>query len=141
MTPELAALLAAGATTVVSAAATDAWGLARAGFGRLLGRGDAGRESAEITRLDALAAAVEQAPVEERDDVRQRRRNGWLVRLGDLVEDDPAAVQELHGLVEELTPRLPQARWVQHNTARDHGQVFAALGGNVIVHQTPPGGA
>ena len=38
MTPELAALLAAGATTVVSAAATDAWALARAGFGRLLGR-------------------------------------------------------------------------------------------------------
>jgi hypothetical protein len=28
---------------------------------------------------------------------------------------------------------------VQHNTARDHGQVFASLGGNVIVHQTPPG--
>ena len=140
MTPELAALLAAGATTVVTAAATDAWALARAGFGRLLGRGDARRESAEIARLDALAEAIEQAPVEERDELRQRLQNGWLVRLGDLVEDDPAAAQELHGLVEELATQLPEATWVQHNTARDHGQVFASLGGNVIVHQTSPGG-
>jgi hypothetical protein len=138
MTPELAALLAAGATTVVSAAATDAWRLARSGFGRLLGRGDARRESAEIARLDVLAEAIEQAPADERDELRQRLRDGWLVRLGDLVEDDPAAAQELHGLVEALAPQLPESKWVQHNTARDHGQVFASLGGNVIVHQTPP---
>jgi hypothetical protein len=62
VTPEILALLTTGASTLVAAAATDAWKVARPGFLRLLGRGDSQRETETARRLDTLATVVEHAP-------------------------------------------------------------------------------
>jgi hypothetical protein len=134
------ALLSTGATTLAAAAATDAWALARAGFTRLLGRGDATSEAVAASRLDALDAAVQQAPADLQPQVRREQQAAWLVRLSDLVEEHPELVDDLQAVVAEVSAELPaeQQIWVQHNIARDHGQVFAAQGGNVIIHQAPP---
>jgi len=140
MTDEVMALLSTGATTLAAAAATDAWAVARAGFLRLFGRGDARREADAARRLDALATAVRQAPAETRDQLLRDQQADWRVRLKDLVDDDPIVIAELQTLVAELAAQLPEEQqvWVQHNTATGQGQVFAAQGGDVIVYQAPP---
>lgn len=141
MTPEIEAILASGATILVNAVATDAWKATRAGFTRLFGRGEPARETATERRLDALVAAVDQGEPERRAELRDRERAQWLVRLTDLVEDDPAAIGDLRSLVERLAAQLPpqQQSMVQTNIARDNAQVFAAQGGGTInVHNGHP---
>jgi hypothetical protein len=138
MTPEIEAILASGATILVTAAATDAWKATRAGFIRLFGRGEPAQEATMERRLDALAATVDQTAPDHRADIRDQERARWLVRLTDLVEDDPSALGELQSLVEQLAAQLPpqQQTWVQSNIARDSAQLFAAQGGGTInVHQ------
>src|SRR5688500_14635750 len=51
MTPEIEAIVAAGASTLVTAVATDAWKLARAGFTRVFGRNEVAQEAATERRL------------------------------------------------------------------------------------------
>jgi hypothetical protein len=130
----LAQLAISGATTLVGAAATDAWRHAREGFARLLGRGDRDREAVAEQRLQALAAKVEGAPLGERAELRERLVPAWQTRLADLLEEDPAAAELLSGLVDELQAALPEERqqWIQTIITRDHSTAYAALGGNVI---------
>jgi hypothetical protein len=133
----LAQLAASGATTLVGAAATDAWQYGRDGFARLLGRGHQDREAVAERRLQALAAEVERAPVGERAELRQRLLPAWQTRLADLLEEDPAVAELLRGLVDELRERLPsvQQQWVQHVTASADGAVAqGVMFGNIINH-------
>jgi hypothetical protein len=134
MTPEIEAILASGATILVNAVATDAWKATRAGFTKLFGRSAPAQEAATERRLDALAASVDQTPADQHADVRDRERQRWLVRLTDLVEDDPSAIDDLRSLVEQLTPQLPpqQQTWVQNNIAGGNAQLFAVQGDGTI---------
>ncbi|MEV1111255.1 hypothetical protein AB0I95_21860 [Micromonospora sp. NPDC049751] len=99
-------LAAAGGTTLVSAAATDAWQAARTGFVRLFERGDGNRRRLAESRLDATAAAIGQTGDAEGDIVRKAQSAAWQTRLADLLEEDPAAAAELRALIEHLVSVL-----------------------------------
>lgn len=134
----LEALALTGATTVVAAMATDAWQATRTGAARIFRHGGPARQEATAARLEADAALVARAADA------QRARLGliprWQLELEELLRDHGDAAGEVQALVHEVRSLLPgtQETWVQNNIARDHGQVFASLGGNVIVHQGPP---
>jgi hypothetical protein len=130
-----------GAATLVQAAATEAWELARSGFARLLGRGDQEREAIVARRLDALASEVEQSPIEQRDELRQRLLPAWQTRLADLIEENPAAADALRNLRDELLTRLPasQQQWVQNITASAPGATAqGVMFGNIVNHPALP---
>jgi dsRNA-specific ribonuclease len=134
----LVQLATSGATTLIGAAATDAWQQARAGFARLLGRGDADKQALAARRLDALTAAVSEAA--EPDKVREQMLPVWQTRLTDLLEEDPAAADLLRALRDELQERLPapQQQWVQNVTASAPGAVAqGVVFGNI--HNHPAG--
>jgi hypothetical protein len=54
-------LLASLAGRTVVAAVTDAWGMAKRGFARLLGRGDAGRKELAERRLEQTGSSMARA--------------------------------------------------------------------------------
>ena len=123
-----------GASTIVAAMATSAWQVARDGVVRLFhGRGHAlpGIEA----QLDGDAAVVERD--EDADGVREDLAGAWKRRLAALLDEHPEAGEDLRALVEQVIGRLPQAQQgpVQANIATQGGQVFAAQGGNVVVHR------
>jgi hypothetical protein len=133
------ALALTGATTVAAAMATDAWHTARAGTARLFHRGGQARKKAIEDQLEAGAMLVARAP--DADRARCGLVPLWQLELEQLLRDYPGAAGELQALVDQVQAALPETRktWVQTNIARDNGRVFAAQGGNVIVHQVPPG--
>jgi hypothetical protein len=135
----LAALAAAGGSALVGAAATDAWLTARDGVLALFGRGGDRRREVAAERLTADAAQIEAAPEAERDEARARILPGWQTRLADLLEEYPEAREELTVWVQRVRDQLPaeQVVWVQNNTARGHGTVFAVQHGSQHIHQTP----
>lgn len=132
-------LILAGGTTVVGAMATDSWAVARGGIARLFRRRGQEQQSAIEAQLDNHLALVERAGDAER--VRQSLLPVWVLELESLLDEHPDAVGELQELVREIRDHLSedQRAWVQNNVAKDGGQVFAVQGGNVIVHQAPPG--
>ncbi|WP_411118352.1 hypothetical protein [Streptomyces sp. 058-1L] len=104
----LIAIAAAGGTAVVQAAGTDAWNGIREGFARLFGRGEPGREQAELERLDQTRSALEAAGDGEgaqRVQIAQVAR--WQTRLETLLEELPAAEQQL--VVAELQALVARA--------------------------------
>ncbi|MGN9805598.1 hypothetical protein [Micromonospora sp. L32] len=133
-------LATSAATTLVAAAATDAWRSARSGFARLLGRGDPHAEEVAGRRLDALADEVVDAPADQREEVRQQALATWQVRLSDLLEERPEDAEPMLVLLEEVQTRLPpvQQQGVQHITAAAPGS-FAqgVMFGNVVNHPVP----
>lgn len=134
MADEVMALAMTGASTIVAAMATSAWQVARDGVVRLFhGRGHAlpGIEG----QLDGDAAIVERD--ENADGVREDLAGSWKWRLTALLNEHPEAKEDLRALVEQVAGQLPQAQqgWVQTNIARQGGQVFAAQGGNVVIHR------
>lgn len=146
MDPEIAGLLASGALSLVTAAATRAgngvWDLVGPKLARLFGRGNADQEAAALKRLNKTAAALEQATDADRDRIRDQQRDAWRTRLEDFLDEYPEDEAQLKDLLEELTTKLPaeQASYVQYNTANNHSQAFGAQGpgSQVIVHQQPP---
>ncbi|MFF7122685.1 MULTISPECIES: hypothetical protein [unclassified Streptomyces] len=132
-------LILAGGTTVVGAMATDSWTVARGGIAKLFGRRGEGRQAAIEAQLDNNAALVVRADDAER--VRQSLLPVWQLELESLLGEHPDAAGELRELIDEIRRQLPETQraWVQNNVAKDGGQVFAVQGGNVVVHQAPPG--
>jgi hypothetical protein len=110
----LVQLATSGATTLVTAAATELWKDTRQGFLRMLGRGDPQREELAGQRLDALAEAVQQAPEPQRDAVRRQQAQMWQTRLADLLQEDPEMAQGLRELTKSLQQRQPAGsqQWV-----------------------------
>jgi len=104
----VAGLLLLAGQTIVAAAATDAWGLCKRGFARLLGRGDPTEQKLEATR--------EQLAGSDSDQVKAAEAVAWKTRLEALLEDDPGAEAQLRALVEEVRAQLP----AQAVTASDH---------------------
>lgn len=142
MEPLLVQLIISGATTLISAAATDLWKDARAGFARLFGRGDADREKLASHDLDELTAMVEASPPAERDSARKALLPLWEKRLNDLLSEDPSATDGLRQLCDQLQARLaaPQQQWVQNITASGQAsRAFGVMGGGRLdVHEAPP---
>ncbi|MER6112569.1 hypothetical protein [Streptomyces hirsutus] len=133
----LAAVAAAGSTALVGAMATDAWQVTREGAARLFRR-EAGRAEPRpglVVQLDADAALVARA--EDAEPARQSLVPGWRLRLEEFLRADPEAADGLRELTERTLAALPRTEqhWVQHVNAHDRSQVFAAQGGNVIVHR------
>ncbi|MET9494222.1 hypothetical protein [Streptomyces sp. NPDC006552] len=128
-----------GATTVVAAMATDGWSTARARMAGLFHRADDVQQAAVAAQLDGHAALV--ANSDDAEAVRQDLVPVWRLQLAALLRQHPDAAEEIQLLVREIQEQLPSAQQVwqqrQTNIARDHGKVFAALGGNVIVHHGP----
>jgi hypothetical protein len=139
MPDELTVLAMTGATTIVAAMATSAWQSARSGVQRLFRHGGKQVQAAVSSELDGHAALVARA--EDSELARRGLAAAWQVRLADLLRQHPETTQELRLLVDRIGAELPRAEqaWVQTNIARDGGRIFAAQGGDVIVHQAPPG--
>ncbi|MFJ8769777.1 hypothetical protein [Streptomyces clavifer] len=104
----LVAVAAAGGGAIVQAAGTDAWNGIRGGFARLFGRGEAGREQAELERLDqtrAVLEAAQEGDEAQRVEIAQVAR--WQTRLETLLEELPEAEQRQ--VVAELQALVAQA--------------------------------
>ncbi|MFJ3725495.1 hypothetical protein ACIPYQ_23390 [Streptomyces sp. NPDC090045] len=96
----LSAVAAAGATAVVQAAGTDAWGGLRQRVARLLGRADSRRERAELERLDRTADLLTAAGLTEAEYVREGQEITWQGRFEALLESLDAGERE--GVAAEL---------------------------------------
>jgi hypothetical protein len=132
----LETLVVAGASALIGAIATDAWQTARSGFAKLLGRGDRQKQELADRRLDEAAAQVAQAGHDNQDRVRGELLAAWQVRLQDLLEEHPDAMDELRILTAQVQAQLPAAQqaWVQHNLASGHGTVYGVQAGDQHIH-------
>jgi hypothetical protein len=141
MPEPVAVLVMAAATTFVAAMATSAWQDIRTGIVHLFRRTAQTQQTAIAAQLDGHAVLVTEAKDPER--VRQGLVPAWQFQIEALLREDPGSEEDLRVLVERAGLLLPpvQRTWVQTNVARDGGQVFAAQGGSVIVHQAQPGHA
>lgn len=126
-----------GVAVVVNAMATDAWPLAREGVVRLFRKRGEEEQGAIATRLDEDANLVAKSDSATAAELRSSLVPQWRLRLRLLLEQNPDIAEELRALEKEIRKGLTQVnpQWNQHNTARDRGQVFGALNGNIIVHQ------
>ncbi|MEU3921616.1 hypothetical protein [Streptomyces sp. NPDC029004] len=137
-TDPLTTLALTGAHTIVAAMATNAWESAQAAAARLFHRRGHALEAVEA-QLAGDAALVEED--EDADTVRGELVGPWRRRLAALLREHPEAEDDLRAMVEEVCHELPQQQqsWVQNNTARDGGQLFAVQGGGSIhVSQVSP---
>lgn len=142
MSAELVELAGAAATSLVKAAATEAWGPAKAGFLKLFRRG--GHPDVAERRLDATSGEIEKAAAADREHVRGALATSWQTRLADLLEEHPEAAEELRLLVRSLAAADAGAA-VQNTTtitANDHATVNVAHGGtiNATVNHGPADG-
>ncbi|MEU7584349.1 hypothetical protein AB0B50_42980 [Streptomyces sp. NPDC041068] len=128
----MTALAVAGSTAVVQAAGTDAWAGVRRAVAHWFGRGDEGRERAELARLDRteahLVGSVGELGRRLRDVEGDCRRNRFEIALED--PDEGVRLElgaELESLVTELRELLarcaPPAR-----QANAYGAGAAAVG-------------
>lgn len=110
MLPEaLTALAAAGGTTLVQAAGSDAWEGLRGGLARWFGHGDTTRERGELERLDRSAAelaAATSAGAGATELARARQVTAWATRIETRLEGldgerRDMVVAELRQLLEE----------------------------------------
>ncbi|WP_406291605.1 hypothetical protein [Streptomyces sp. NBC_00624] len=111
----LIALAGAGGGAIVQAAGTDAWNGIRGGVARLFGRGESGREQAELERLDRTRAVLEAAQDgNETERVQIAQAAVWQTRLETLLEELPETerqqvVAELKALVAQASAQTPEA--------------------------------
>jgi len=124
MDPAALAMLAA--QTVVAAASTDAWALAKRGVARLLGHGDPERERLAEQRLDQTRDQLRAAPGQELDRARGQQEAAWQARLADLLQEHPDTAGGLQVLVDQIRAELPATVVA----AADHS---VAAGGDVNI--------
>ncbi|MGW1713092.1 hypothetical protein [Streptomyces sp. NPDC002156] len=82
----LAALAAAGGTSVVQSAGSDAWDGLRGRLASWFARGDGERERGELERLDRSAAALSATDDGRAEQVRAEHRVLWQTRIATLLE-------------------------------------------------------
>jgi Tetratricopeptide repeat len=107
MLEALMALAGLAGNTVVVAATTDAWEAARREFARLLGRGDTDKTKAAERRLEQTRDQLTNVAGADLEQVRAALEAQWVIRLTDLLEDDPGVEAELRAVVEEIRSQLP----------------------------------
>lgn len=131
MEPELTALAATAATTVVQALTTTAWEQARNAVGGLWRRAHPDR--AETVEADLVEARREALAAREAgdDQAEQDLVGEWQSRLRRLLATDPQLAGELRELVEQLRPALPDGgtrlgQVEMHARASEQGRVYQA---------------
>jgi hypothetical protein len=102
LTETLAALASTGGTALVTAMVTDGWEGVRARFARLFGRGDAKQAEAAAARLDQSRAALAGLSGPDLERAQAEQQVIWRARLGELLEQDPAAEAEVRSVVDEV---------------------------------------
>ncbi|MEU3772399.1 hypothetical protein AB0F11_04120 [Streptomyces sp. NPDC032472] len=136
---DVAALVQAGATTLVGLMTTQAWTSVSGRFGRLFGRPEAeaelGASRAEllVARADGNEAAA--ADVEQT----------WRDRLREVLETDQAAVRELAALLDEVNPgwrgteggRAPKVSNLISGGTFNGGVFQGGDFGNITLNQSP----
>jgi hypothetical protein len=143
MDPAALAMLAA--QTVVAAASTDAWGLAKRGVARLLGRGDPERERLAEQRLDQTRDQLQAPPGKELDLARAWQEAAWQARLADLLQEHPDTAENLRVLVDQIRAELPASVAAADHSVAAGGDVnITASGGGVAAgsihgNVSPPG--
>ncbi|HEX8631271.1 MAG TPA: hypothetical protein VF755_24190 [Catenuloplanes sp.] len=121
---EMLALAGAGGTALLGAVATDAWGLTKRGFARVLGRGDQDRIAVVEERLERTRTAVEAAGPEAQR-VRLEQQAAWVGRLEDLLADHPDSADELRELLRQVCAAAgvrSAGQVMQHAVASGHAQ-------------------
>ena len=103
----LMALAALAGNTVVTAATTDAWEAARRGFARLLGRGDLQRTAVAERRLGQTHEQLTGVTGADLESAQAALEAQWVMRLADLLEEDPGIEDDLRGLVKDIRTALP----------------------------------
>ena len=126
----VASLLLLAGQTIVAAAATDAWGLCKRGFAKLLGRGDPAKEQLTEQKLEATR---QQLAGSDSDQARAAEAVAWKTRLESLLEEDPGAEAQLRALVEEVRAQLPAGvvSAADHSVAAGRDVNIAASGGGL----------
>jgi hypothetical protein len=107
MARELVTLVELAGQTVVAASATDAWGKAKAGFARLLGRGDPARTQAAAARLEVMRGELAGVPAAGLEAARAEQVVWWQARLEDLLKEHPGLAADLRVLVDQVRAGLP----------------------------------
>jgi hypothetical protein len=130
---ELVALASLGGQTVVAAAATDAWGMAKRAFARLLGRGDAGQTELAERRLEQTREQLAGVPAAGLEQARAVQESTWQTRLLDLLEEHPETAADLQALVEQVQAQLPAGTVsaAGHGVAAGRDVNITASGGGV----------
>jgi len=124
LTEALTALASTGGTALVTAMVTDGWEEGRARFARLFGRGDAKQAEAAAGRLEQSRGVLAGLSGADLDRARAEQEIIWRTRLGDLLEQDPAAESELRALVAEVQAQVigSAGQVEQHAAAFDQAQ-------------------
>jgi len=146
MLEALIALAALAGNTVVAAATTDAWEVARRKFARLLDRGDPKKEQLAEKRLEETRQQLEVVSGQELAQVQADLARAWQVRLTDLLEENPGVEAELRAVVEEIRAQLPAGAVAASDHAVAAGRdvhISASQGGVAagVIHGdvAPPG--
>lgn len=124
LTEALAALASTGGTALVTAMVTDGWEGVRTRFARLFGRGDAKQTDAAVGRLEQSRAALAELTGPDLERAQTEQQIIWRTRLGDLLEQDPAAERELRAIIAEVQAQVTSTAGtvVQHAAAFDQAQ-------------------
>jgi hypothetical protein len=130
---EVVALASLAGRTVVAAAVTDAWGMTKRGFARLLGRGDAGQTELAERRLEQTREQLAGVPAADLEQARAQLGGTWQTRLLDLLEEQPEMAADLQALVEQVQAQLPAgaASAAGHGVAAGRDVNITASGGGV----------
>lgn len=120
---------------IVAAMGTDAWSGARDQAAELFRQADPEDRHTGLRRqLDAHAAVVDRNP--DPDRARALLVGAWQVQLETLLDLHPHIIEQLRTLIDRVDAALPAAgrRFVQNNTAHDHGVVNAVQYGTQHIH-------
>ncbi|MGW7082347.1 hypothetical protein ACWGH2_02460 [Streptomyces sp. NPDC054871] len=119
---------------------TDAWNGTRTRVARLLGCGDPAQQAAIEGRLDDNRAVLARNEEADADEAREGFVILWRVELAQFLRRHPDAEHELQDMVHAVRGELPESvrLWSQKNEARDNGQVYGVMGGNLNVYHSPP---
>jgi hypothetical protein len=117
LTEALAALASTGGTALVTAMVTDGWEGIRTRFAQLFGHGDAKQTEAATSRLEQARAAVAGLSGPDLERAQAEQHIIWRTRLGDLLEQHPAAENELRALVAEIQEQVTTGGTVVQNAA------------------------
>lgn len=115
-------LAAAGGSALVTAMVTDGWETVKAGFARVLGRGDAGRSAVAAQRLERSQEVVAGLSGAELERAMAEQQAVWEARLADLLEEHPDAATELEELVAQWGGGPLAGRVQQVVTGSGHAQ-------------------
>lgn len=123
MDPTLLVLAGAGGTALVQAMATDTWAAVRDSAVRLLGRGDAERESNALVRLDASRETLRQATPATEESVLAAQSALWSGRFEAVLAEHPdraGLLRSLLSVAEEAVGAHDRHVRTQHiSAARD----------------------